>query len=75
MKFLIELMTEADNTTPCIFRVLSLLVILFFLGESVYSLVVDHKPFDPQGFGVGIGATLAGVGVALGLKKAGGPNA
>jgi len=63
-----QLLTESDNVTHDLYRYIALGAVLTFLGLQIYS-VVWEKRFDAQAFGIGIGSTLAGVGLALGMKK------
>lgn len=63
-----QLFTESDNITHDLYRYLAVASVVSGIGLQVYA-VVKGQPFDMQAFGVGTGALLAGVGVALGLKK------
>lgn len=65
------LLTESDNRTHDLFRYLALCSIITGLALAVYSVVWKSQPFDMQTFGIGVGSLLAGVGVAIGLKKEG----
>ena len=67
-KILKQLFTEPDNQTFCPIRVLALFGSFQYLGLCIANYV-QHSAFDPQGFAVGFGALLGGVGVALGIKK------
>lgn len=60
--------TEPDNQTFCPIRIVAVVGIGEFLGLSIAGYV-QHATFDPQAFALGLGALLAGVGAALGLKK------
>lgn len=64
-----HLLTGADNTTHDFVRWLGMFGGLTALGLQVYVVVVKGSPFDMQSFGIGLGALLASVGAALGLKK------
>ncbi len=64
-----QLLTESDNVTHDLYRYLAVGCVVAGIGLAVYSVVVKDQPFDIQAYGVGTGALLAGVGVALGLKK------
>ena len=68
MKYLQNLLTETDNQTFCPVRILALLGALQYLGLT-FAHYIQHQVFDPQGYAVGFGALLGGIGVALGLKK------
>lgn len=67
-KFLLHLLTEPDNKTFCPVRVVSLIGCFQYFMHSGY-MVYKTSTFDPQAYAVGLGALVAGVGVALGLKK------
>jgi hypothetical protein len=66
--FLQHILTEPDNKTFCPVRLVAVLGSLQYLGLAIANYI-QHAAFDPQGYAVGFGALLAGVGVALGLKK------
>ena len=63
-----QLFTESDNITHDLYRYLAVASVVSGIGLQVYA-VIKGQLFDMQAFGVGTGALLAGVGVALGLKK------
>jgi hypothetical protein len=63
-----QLFTEPDNQTFCPVRLLAVAGSLQYLALGV-AHYVQHAVFDPQGFAIGFGALLGGVGAALGLKK------
>lgn len=67
-QFLTNLFTEPDNQTWCIVKVLVALGTFTFLGLAIIHVVHNHS-FDPQAFGVGFGALLAGGGGSLMMKK------
>jgi hypothetical protein len=67
-KFFTEIFTEPDNKTFCPVRLIAIGGALQYLGLAVANYV-QHHVFDPQGYAIGFGALLGGVGVALGLKK------
>ena len=67
-RLLIELLTERDNDTFDIGRVLAALTIVVFLGLSVYTTVNTGK-FDAQEFGIGAGSVFAGLGGYIAMKK------
>jgi hypothetical protein len=65
---LMQMLTEKDNQTFCVLRVLALLAVpagIFFAG---YDLIVLHTHFDFQQYGLGAGGLFTGVGAALKLK-------
>lgn len=68
IKYLHDLLTETDNKTFCPVRIVAVLGTLQYLGLSIANYI-QHHVFDPQGYAIGFGALIGGVGVALGLKK------
>lgn len=64
-----QLLTGADNSTHDFMRWLGLAGGITALALQVYVVVVKGATFDMQAFGIGLGALLAAVGAALGLKK------
>lgn len=69
VKWLHNMFTEPDNTTICPVRVVGILGTLQGLASHAYSVFWLHSAFDLQTFGIGLGATLAALGGALGFKK------
>lgn len=67
-KYFMDLLTETDNKTFCPVRLVAVLGSLQYLALAA-AHYVQHHIFDPQGYAIGFGALLGGVGVALGLKK------
>jgi len=68
MKIVKQLLTESDNETADLYKYLALLSVVVAIGLSIYA-VVQGQSWDAQSFGIGVGGLLAGVGVAVGLKK------
>lgn len=68
MKKLLELITGEDNITLDPQHMWAAIAFLVGLGLQIYS-TVEGKAFDLQGFGIGAGALLAGLGLG---KKLGG---
>lgn len=66
--FLRQILTEPNNHTFCPVRIIAIAGALEYLGITI-ATYVQHATFDPQGFAIGFGALLGGLGVALGLKK------
>lgn len=64
-----NMLTEPDNKTHCPVRIIAIIGSLQGLGMQAYDVFVQHAHIDLQAFGVGLGATLAAVGAALGFKK------
>jgi hypothetical protein len=67
-KWLSNIVTEPDNSTICPVRILAIAGALQYLAMA-WIHYIQHHIFDPQGYAVGFGALLGGVGVALGMKK------
>lgn len=56
--------TEADGILLA-----SWLGLLTFLSLEIFSVVVQQKEFDPQAFGLGLGAVIGAGGLAQGFKN------
>lgn len=69
IKLIKDILTGVDNQTYDVGRLLWVLGVLVYLGLSITALV-KGQPWEPQSFGIGLGAVLAGGGAALGFKKA-----
>jgi len=67
-KFFMQLFTEPDNHTFCPVRIVAIGGALQYMGLAA-AHYIQHQVFDPQGYAIGFGALLGGIGVALGLKK------
>ena len=65
--FLRQLFSGKDNKTPDLGRLLWAVSVLSFIGYAGIHVVHNHT-FDPQAYGLGIGAALAGGGIGLGQK-------
>ena len=65
-----QLLTESDNATHDLYRWIALFGAVAGIGYQGYA-IYSGQSFDIQSFGIGMGSLLAGVGVALGLKKDG----
>jgi hypothetical protein len=64
-----DMVTEPDGVSHCPVRWLALLGTGQGLGMQAWAVFVQHAAFDLQTFGIGMGAMLAAVGAALGIKK------
>ncbi|HET8689323.1 MAG TPA: hypothetical protein VFM18_22160 [Methanosarcina sp.] len=62
--FLKQILTLSDNVTYDIVRVLAVISFIQYLGSEAWVLY-KTTVFDAQSFGIGLGAVIAGVGVAL----------
>lgn len=61
-------MFEDANGVPDDARVSAFLLVIGFIGSSLYSVYIGHE-FKPQDWGIGAGALAAGVGGWFGLRK------
>jgi hypothetical protein len=66
-KKLLELITGDDNMTLDPHFALGVLAVLIGLGLEIYA-VTSGKAFDLQGFGIGSGALIAGMGAGKKLS-------
>jgi hypothetical protein len=66
--FIKNLFTEPDNHTFCPVRLIAIVGAFQYLALAIANYT-QHGAFDPQGYAIGFGALLGGLGVALGLKK------
>lgn len=66
-KWLKLLLTESDNYTYDIVRILAVFSVVEFLSLQIYVTITSHA-FDGVGFGAGIGGVLVATGAALKLK-------
>jgi hypothetical protein len=69
MEFLKKLLSEPDNTTPCIIRVGAAISFLYSHALMSWGVIVHATPFDFQQYALGLSAFVAAVGAALGMKK------
>lgn len=67
-----SILADADGVLE-IARTSGALVVLTFLGLSIYSVVWKHQHFDMQSFGIGAGAVIGALGAALKLTAKGAP--
>ena len=68
MSALKNMLADATGTYE-IAKASGALVVLTYIGLSVYAVVVKAQPFDPQSFGIGAGAVIAAMGAALKLTQ------
>lgn len=68
-KIIRDLFTEPDGVTICPARMIGIFGSLGGIGLAFYDVMWQHAHFDLQAYGLGLGATLAALGAALGLKK------
>lgn len=68
MNILTQMLTGADNQTHDVLRWVGLAGSLTALCLQIYVVVGKGQPFDIQSFGIGLGALVAAVGAALGMK-------
>jgi hypothetical protein len=68
MTFFKQMLTEVDNRTFDLFRIMALLSILTGLCLMVYAVGWLHQTFNMGEFGAGVGVLFVGAGAALKLK-------
>ena len=64
-----QLISGKDNTSPDATKIIALLAGMQGLFLQGWEVVAKGAAFDMQSFGIGVGALLTTLGVALGLKK------
>lgn len=62
-------LTERDNATFDVGRILAVLAILEFLGLTAYVVVWQGKAWDMQAFGIAVAAVFTGLGAYITLKR------
>lgn len=50
-------------------RIAAMLLVISYIVLGGWSVIADGKQFDPQQYGIGIGAMMAGIGVLFGQRK------
>ena len=70
MSWFKDLLTDVDNQTYDLIRVLAVVSVVIGLSLQVWVVIRWHAPqaFDFQQFGIGLAAMFGGVGVALKLQ-------
>ena len=68
-KFIRDILTEDDNRTWCIARVVVLFGVMSFIVLATIH-VWHNATFSPSDFGMGLGSILGGGGVIIGGKAA-----
>lgn len=72
MKWIKDALTETDGESYDHIRMLAVLAVVIGLALQVWVVIrwfgPAPQPFDFQSFGLGLGGTFAGVGIALKLK-------
>jgi hypothetical protein len=63
-----QIITEPDNRTVCIVRIMSIVGAGEFFALAAKT-ALKSGTFDMQSFGIGFGTLLGGIGAALKLKK------
>ncbi len=65
MKWLKDILTERDNQTIDLKRVLWAVGVIWFMGVETVAVVVKGQMFDPQGVSIGLAGLIAAGGAAL----------
>lgn len=68
-----HVLTGRDNETFAHARVLAAVGVAWYLVLGAWAVLVRGQPFDPQAFGIGLGAALAAGGFAVQTTGAGEP--
>lgn len=63
-----QCLTNSDNETASLIKILTMLTVLVALGLSMFDVIKQGRPFDIQSFGIGMGALFGLVGAALGVS-------
>lgn len=66
-----KILTQDQGEQQDLYRVLAVLSVGVAIGLTIYDVTVLHREWHVQDFGIGIGSLLAGVGVAIGLRRDG----
>lgn len=72
-KFFKDILTGTSNLDYEIGRALSLLGVLAYILFAGFDLFFNRR-YDPQAFGIGFGAIIAGAGVGIALKDRAHPD-
>lgn len=65
----IKKLFESPDGLPDDGRVAAMALVLSYIVFAGWSVIADHKPFDPQQYGIGVGGMMAGIGVLFGQRK------
>ena len=68
-KFLNDMLTEVDNRTFDLSKVLALMAVVNGLALTVYEVVWKGTQFNFQDYGVGVGLLFGGLAAVLTFKK------
>lgn len=60
-----DIITTTSGDAVDLVRINALLGMLVFLGLAIYDVVWQKQPFHAHEFGIGLGAVIAAVGLAL----------
>ena len=63
-----DLFTDPEQRHSDEMAVLSILGVLGYIALSVYSVVAQGHQFDPQAYGIGLGAAIGAAAAGMGLK-------
>lgn len=63
-----DIITTTSGDAVDLVRINALLGMLVFLGLEIYNVVWQKQPFQAHEFGIGMGAVIAAVGIALKLS-------
>lgn len=72
-KVLKDILTGINGETYDLGRLLWAVGVLTYIGLAIYALIKGQL-WQPESYGIGLGAVLAGGGAGIGLKKATEPD-
>lgn len=64
-----QIITEGDNQTVDVKRVMALTGALSFFYLGWHAVVINRAPFEAQSYGIGFAAMMASVGAMLALGE------
>jgi hypothetical protein len=69
--FLRALVTGDDQRHADEMAILSILGVLAFIGLSAYAVIWKGQAWDPQAYGIGLGAAIGAAAMGMGIKARG----
>jgi hypothetical protein len=68
-KIIKDMSTCIDGESYDFGKIFGAVIILVFLGISIYAYVITRQVFDPMNYGAGAGSLFGGIGIHLFMKK------
>jgi hypothetical protein len=69
MDLLKDCITCKDGESGDMGRVIGVLLVIAFIGISIYAYIILKQAFNPVEWGTGAGGTVTGIGALLKLKE------